>query len=135
MVRRRPLLAWLLALLLSLQWGLLASHCLARLAAACHAPGGGHHRSELHHAGAHGAGEDHHLDAAAPDAEEDSSPALAALHDTCPVSPGPAVPTSPVPAVPASRLAYPVTLTAQISPVVLPPARAPPGQPRAPPLA
>lgn len=133
MVCRRPLLAWVLSLLLSLQWGLAASHCLARLAA-CHAPGDGHW-TELHHADAHGAGEDHHHDAAAPEAEEDSSLALAALHDTCPVSPSPAVPTSPVPAVPASRIAYPVALTETASPVVLPPARAPPQQPRAPPLA
>ena len=88
-----------------------------------------------HHASAHDAGEDHHHAAAAPEANGDTGPALAALHDTCPVSPGPAVPASPVPAVPASRIAYLVAPAEAASPVVLPPARAPPQQPRAPPIA
>lgn len=129
MVRRRPFLAWLLALLLSLQWGLAASHCLARLSAAAARSGDTSHHA-MHHAGA-----EHHHHTEPAEGEEEPGPAGMA-HQTCPVAPAPAMPVPPSPAAaPAQRIAYPVVLVALASPVVLPPARAPPGQPRAPPAA
>jgi hypothetical protein len=154
MVRRPPLLTWVLALLLSMQWGLAASHCLARLAA-CHQPAAPHHHAgtgggEPHGPGQH-AGPDHRVahqaaeaghhgarHAAAGDeaAEDDTGPTpLAARPESCPVSPAPVMPAAEAPAMPGLRVAYRLAPDLASSPAVLPPARAPPQQPRAPPIA
>ena len=123
MVRRAPTLRVVLALLLSLQWGVAFAHCLAPLAAAADS-----HSVEI--CGAEGIrtlviGEDGQPKAPAP-----------AAHDSCPLCPGSAAPGPAAPAVAARAIRY---FAADLAPHVagLPPspARAAPQQPRAPPIA
>ncbi|TDH62223.1 hypothetical protein E2C06_12595 [Dankookia rubra] len=123
MVRRAPTLRVVLALLLSLQWGTAFAHCLAPLAT-----GGGGHSIEI--CGAEGLrtlviGEDGQPRAPAP-----------AAHDSCPLCPGSAAPGPEAPRVAATAFRYfAADRTARVAGLPPSPARAPPQQPRAPPIA
>jgi hypothetical protein len=123
MVRRAPTLRVLLALLLSLQWGTAFAHCLAPLAAAADG-----HSVEI--CGAEGIrtlviGEDGQPQGPAPQA-----------HDSCPLCPGSAAPGPEAPAVAAIALRYFATGHAiRVAGLPPAPARVPPQQPRAPPIA
>lgn len=124
MVRRAPALRLLLALLLSLQWGVAFAHCLAPLAASA-----GGHAIEI--CGVDGIrtlviGED---------GQPQGTPAPQA-HDSCPLCPGSAAPAPEAPAVAGHAIRYfaaeHIIRVAGLPPA---PARAPPQQPRAPPAA
>jgi hypothetical protein len=111
MVRRSPLLTVVLALLLVMQWGGAFAHCIEALAGTqsveiCTTDG----IRTLH------------LDAEGQPAAPD-----AAAHDSCPLPEGPLLP--------AARFAYVVAIPRLVAGMPMAPARAPPQQPRAPPIA
>jgi DUF2946 family protein len=123
MVRHRPHLAYLVALLVLLQWGTAFAHCLRPLAAV-----GAGHNVEI--CGAEG------LTTALLDDEGHPVWKPAADHSVCPGCGGPAALEAPAPAgVPGSVVwpGEPPALPREGVPVA--PARAPPQQPRAPPSA
>ncbi|MDB5372332.1 MAG: hypothetical protein JWP04_974, partial [Belnapia sp.] len=104
MVRRSPLLAVVLALLLSLQWGSAFAHCLATMGLATTglatmglaAPGTGGAVEICTTEGIRTL----HLDAEGQPAEPGP-----AAHDSCPLCPAGAVATVAAPSLPAVRLA------------------------------
>jgi hypothetical protein len=123
MLRRAPILRVVLALLLSLQWGVAFAHCLAPLAAA---PGG--HSVEI--CGAEG------LRTLVIGADGQPQAPAAGAHDSCPLCPGNAAPGPEAPAVAAIALRYfAIERPARVAGLPPAPARAPPQQPRAPPIA
>ena len=132
MVRRAPTLRVVLALLLSLQWGTAFAHCLLPLGLAPLAAGAAGHSIEI--CGAEGLrtlviGEDGQPQG------KPGSPASAA-HDSCPPCPGSAAPGPEAPALAAGAIRYfPAGPVARIAGLPPSPARAPPQQPRAPPIA
>lgn len=121
MARHRPVLTYLLALLLCLQWATEAAHCLRALGQGaaqgveiCTA--GGIHTILLDDRG------------------EPVQPGAAA-HDACPVCPAAAALEPPAPALPSVAVTYALFLPPQPAGLPPAPARAPPQQPRAPPVA
>jgi hypothetical protein len=128
MVRRAPTLRVVLALLLSLQWGVAFAHCLLPLGLAPLAAAADGHSVEI--CGAEGIrtlviGEDGQPRRPAP-----------AAHDSCPLCPGSAAPGPAAPAVASRAIRYlAVDLAPQVAGLPPSPARAPPQQPRAPPIA
>ena len=132
MVRRAPALRVVLALLLLLQWGTAFAHCLLPLGLAPPGAAGGGHSVEI--CGAEGIrtlvlGEDGQP-------REDGKAPAHGQHESCPLCPGSDAPGSEAPAVAVTALRYfaaaPTARTAGLPPS---PARAPPQQPRAPPIA
>lgn len=122
MVRRAPAFRLLLALLLSLQWGMAFAHCLAPLATS------GGHAIEI--CSAEG------IRTVVIGADGQPQAPAAPAHDSCPLCPGGAAPGPEAPAVASLPVRYfaaeHVIRVAGLPPA---PARAPPQQPRAPPLA
>lgn len=119
MVRRSPLLTVVLALLLVMQWGGAFAHCIGALAGAqsveiCTTDG----IRTLH------------LDAEGQPAAPD-----AAAHDSCPLCPGATAALPDGPRLSAARFAYAVAIPMRVAGMPMAPARAPPQQPRAPPIA
>jgi hypothetical protein len=119
MVRRSPLLTVVLALLLVMQWGGAFAHCIEALAGTqsveiCTTDG----IRTLH------------LDAEGQPAAPD-----AAAHDSCPLCPGATAALPEGPLLPAARFAYVVAIPRLVAGMPMAPARAPPQQPRAPPIA
>jgi hypothetical protein len=123
MIRQTPSLARLLALLLLLQWALVFAHGMRPLVRIA-----GAHSVVI--CGAEG------LTTALLDADGRPLPPPAAMHGVCPGCCGPVAPEAPAPPMLALPVAWPAAAPpppGEGRPV--PPPRAPPQQPRAPPAA
>ena len=118
MRRRSPFLTVVITLLLLVQWGSAFAHCVAKLGTA---PG---------------------IEICTPDgvriihldAEGQPAEPAQAMHDSCPLCPAGALAAAPSPVLPAVRFAYSVAVMPPIAGMPTAPARAPPVQPRAPPV-
>lgn len=126
MARPARHLAIALALLLAAQWTVAFAHCLAPLIAGA----GGHAIEICTPDGLRSLvlGEDGQPD-------QPPAPGESARHGVCPLCLGAAAPGAEGPALPAARIHYLLTVPPRVAGLPSAPARAPPQQPRAPPIA